>query len=131
MFQKHSIMSLKKKSKSLGHLTGLGSPNFGSPRMKKQISQKSFNAERLRVLNHGYGGDSGQQQQNGYAQQQRVPPTRSTTALHLGTPQQQQQMMLSQQAGTNSPQQQQQPARSGIVKATTPKVGSRKTVFCE
>ena len=96
--------------------------------MKKQISQKSFNAERLRVLNHGYGGDSGQQQQNGYAQQQRVPPTRSTTALHLGTPQQQQ-MMLSQQAGTNSPQQQQQPARSGIVKATTPKVGSRKTVF--
>ena len=48
-------MSLKKKSKSLGHLTGLGSPNFGSPRMKKQISQKNFNAERLRVLNHGYG----------------------------------------------------------------------------
>ena len=25
MFQKHSIMSLKKKSKSLGHLTALGS----------------------------------------------------------------------------------------------------------
>jgi hypothetical protein len=62
MFQKNSIMSLKKKSKSLGHLTalngvgpnGVGSPNFGSPRMKKHISVKNFN-ERLKFLNHSYG----------------------------------------------------------------------------
>jgi hypothetical protein len=59
---KNSIMSLKKKSKSLGHLTalngvgpnGVGSPNFGSPRMKKHISVKNFN-ERLKFLNHSYG----------------------------------------------------------------------------
>ena len=150
-------MSLKKKSKSLGHLTalgvqppppippsaaagghqqphpqppqhhgllapppsllppgsslGMGSPNFGSPRLKKHISVKNFN-ERLRFLNshHGYsngnGGGGGQdsvdsadlalhhqqqqQQQQAHLQQQqslRPPPmVRSTTALNLGTP---------------------------------------------
>ena len=60
MFQKNSIMSLKKKSKSLGHLTALGpvgSPNFGSPRMKKHISVKNFN-ERLKFLNHSYHQNS-------------------------------------------------------------------------
>ena len=96
-------MSLKKKSKSLGHLHGLGvqqppphpggqqqqhahhhqllqpppsmmppgvghapgvgpvgSPNFGSPRLKKHISVKNFN-ERLRFLNshHGYSREQG------------------------------------------------------------------------
>ena len=142
-------MSLKKKSKSLGHLTalgvqppppippaaaaagghqqhphqqhhgllapppsllppgsslGMGSPNFGSPRLKKHISVKNFN-ERLRFLNshHGYSnGNSGgqdsvdsadlalhQQQVQAHLQQQslRPPPmVRSTTALNLGTP---------------------------------------------
>ncbi len=72
MFQKNSIMSLKKKSKSLGHLTalgpgGVGSPNFGSPRMKKHISVKNFN-ERLKFLNHSYnsaaGGNGGRNNNN-------------------------------------------------------------------
>ena len=46
MFQKHSIMSLKKKSKSLGHLTALGS-HPGSPdvepKLKKNGSATKFN----------------------------------------------------------------------------------------
>ena len=36
MFQKHSIMSLKKKSKSLGHLTALGS-HPGSPDVEPKV----------------------------------------------------------------------------------------------
>eukprot|EP00090_Calanus_glacialis_P001956 TRINITY_DN11459_c0_g1_i1.p1 TRINITY_DN11459_c0_g1~~TRINITY_DN11459_c0_g1_i1.p1 ORF type:complete len:1431 (-),score=227.73 TRINITY_DN11459_c0_g1_i1:552-4844(-) len=46
MFQKHSIMSLKKKSKSLGHLTALGShpcsPDV-EPKLKKNGSSAKFN----------------------------------------------------------------------------------------
>ena len=38
MFQKHSIMSLKKKSKSLGHLTALGS-HPGSPEVEPKVSR--------------------------------------------------------------------------------------------
>ena len=124
MFQKNSIMSLKKKSKSLGHLTALGSPNFGSPKMKKHISVKNFNvSDRLKFLNHSYtsgggggapAGPSGSAANGGggdhvYRQQQHPhhhhpPPTRSTTALNLGTP------MAEQKA---------EQARS---KSTTPKV---------
>jgi len=44
MFQKHSIMSLKKKSKSLGHLTALGSypcsPDV-EPKMKKSLVESN------------------------------------------------------------------------------------------
>jgi len=37
MFQKHSIMSMKKKSKSLGHLTALNS-HPGSPQIETKVS---------------------------------------------------------------------------------------------
>ena len=40
MFQKHSIMSLKKKSKSLGHLTALGS-HPGSPDCQPKVNHHS------------------------------------------------------------------------------------------
>ena len=38
MFHKHSIMSLKKKSKSLGHLTALGS-HPGSPEVEHKVGK--------------------------------------------------------------------------------------------
>ena len=142
MFQKNSIMSLKKKSKSLGHLTALGSPNFGSPKMKKHISVKNFNvSDRLKFLNHSYttspsGGSTAMnpgpsasngivtspsehhvyRQHHNHHQHQphhhHPPPTRSTTALNLGTP------MAEQKA---------EQARS---KSTTPKVRhAKKNIF--
>jgi hypothetical protein len=90
MFQKNSIMSLKKKSKSMGQLTALGSPSFGRDNsgnkmqhMKKQTSHKNFNmSDKLKFLNHGYTSNNN----NGDPRTQVVPPTRSTTALNLGTP---------------------------------------------
>ena len=123
-------MSLKKKSKSLGHLTALGSPGFVSPKLKKQTSHKNFNmADKLKFLNHGYGNDSNPSQdvihysnnpfpdtnppeQNVHPVLQRVPPIRSTTALNLGTPMTNKHMGVS---TTNS-------AGGRGIKTTTPKV---------
>ena len=42
MFQKHSIMSLKKKSKSLGHLTALGSHPC-SPDVEPKVGDEDYN----------------------------------------------------------------------------------------
>ncbi|XP_059082791.1 uncharacterized protein LOC131880234 isoform X3 [Tigriopus californicus] len=93
-------MSLKKKSKSLGHLTALGSPNFGSPKMKKQISSKNFNSSvseavqgKLKFLNgHDLKAHHGSPMiQSGSNNNQHHPhhhhhymPSRSTTALSMG-----------------------------------------------
>ena len=72
MFQKHQAMSLKKKSKSLGHLTALGapSPNLGSPKMKKNISVKSFNVSdavqgKLKFLNNSSSSSANTSLTNG------------------------------------------------------------------
>ena len=120
MFQKHSIMSLKKKSKSLGHLhTALGSPNFGSPKMKKHISVKNFN-ERLKFLNHSNGANGDVANNNSDSNNassaastrpsrlHHAPPTRSTTALSLGSPV---------APAENS--------SSAVIKQTTPKVSTK------
>ena len=48
MFQKHSIMSLKKKSKSLGHLTALGSHPC-SPDVEPKVGDEDENVLRERL----------------------------------------------------------------------------------
>ena len=45
MFQKHSIMSLKKKSKSLGHLTALGSHPC-SPDVEPKVGDENDNVKK-------------------------------------------------------------------------------------
>ena len=110
MFQKSSIMSLKKKSKSLGHLTALGSPNFGSPKMKKQILAGNSNGKKFA---NGVAAPSGG----------RAPPTRSTTALNFNYNQQ----LYSEEVYGKAYQTNQNQGKG--IKTTTPKVGMTMNLF--
>ena len=120
MFQKNSIMSLKKKSKSLGHLTALGSPNFGSPKMKKQVLQQANN-------HHGGQSVSSSVRRLLNGGNHHYLPTRSTTTLNFNTQQQQQQdqqQFYSEEVYGKAYQLQQHHSgnNSKGIKTTTPKV---------
>ena len=54
MFQKHSIMSLKKKSKSLGHLTALGSHPC-SPDVEPKVQEQEQQHGNKSVIGDGAG----------------------------------------------------------------------------
>ena len=97
MFQKNSIMSLKKKSKSLGHLTTLGSP--GPTRQQRQLANKDLimaqqsgaatSSPQNTVSSsssYNYAAKTPLQRHRDYANQHgHLPPTRSTTALNFDT----------------------------------------------
>ncbi len=83
-------MSLKKKSKSLGHLTALAPAAPVAPTAaattpslaKKQLSSKSLVSDAMiKFLGGGGGGGQGPA-----AAAAHTPPMRSSTALNLGTP---------------------------------------------
>ncbi len=129
LFQKHqnALMSLKKKSKSLGALTALGSPNFGgiaSPKMKKQSSAKPLD---IRIVHPPHSPQPTHPVSNGGGVMNGGPllmasttPARSSAAVYRTTGTSVAMDAHAQQAYRVDKQL--QAARSPQTKTTTPKV---------